>query len=232
MSLTGPRIIPGRRRGKFVADSFVTARNRMVQEQLVYKGIRDPRVLDAMGEVPRHLFVDDAMQNRAYGDHPLPIAADQTISQPFVVAYMTEILELKNSDKVLEIGTGSGYQAAVLSRICQHVYTVERINILLAGARKIFSRLRYYNIMARLDDGTMGWEEYGPFDAIIVTAGSPKVPEPLVEQLADNGRMIIPVGDKNTQHLVLIRKQDGEVEKEELQGVRFVNLIGEHGWAD
>ncbi len=215
-----------------MADSFVTARNRMVQEQLVYKGIRDPRVLDAMGEVPRHLFVDDAMQNRAYGDHPLPIAADQTISQPFVVAYMTEILELKNSDKVLEIGTGSGYQAAVLSRICQHVYTVERINILLAGARKIFSRLRYYNIMARLDDGTMGWEEYGPFDAIIVTAGSPKVPEPLVEQLADNGRMIIPVGDKNTQHLVLIRKQDGEVEKEELQGVRFVNLIGEHGWAD
>ncbi len=213
-------------------DSFTTARNRMVQEQLVYKGIRDSRVLDAMSEVPRHLFVDDAMRNRAYGDHPLPIAANQTISQPFIVAYMTQILELKSNDKVLEIGTGSGYQAAVLSRICQCVYTIERINILLAGARKLFSKLRYYNIMARLDDGTMGWEEYGPFDAVIVTAGSPKIPEPLVEQLADNGRMVIPVGDKNVQHLTFIRKKNGTVEVDKLDGVRFVNLIGEHGWAD
>lgn len=215
-----------------MTDLFTTVRERMVEEQLIQHGIHDQLTLDAMRKVPRHLFVDDAMQNRAYGAHPLPIAAGQTISQPWVVAYMTQSLQLTGKEKVLEIGTGSGYQAAVLAQMCERVYTVERINTLLAGARKLFSELRYYNIQARLDDGTAGWSEFGPFDAIIVTAGGPEVPVPLVAQLADNGRMIIPVGDKDKQVLKLVIKSEGEVEIKELETVRFVDLIGEHGWAD
>ncbi len=145
----------------------------MVQEQLIPRGISDPRVIDAMREVPRHCFVDDALQSRAYGDFPLPISAGQTISQPYIVALMTEALGLTGSERVLEIGTGSGYQAAVLSRLCSQVYTVERINVLLAGSRRVFDQLRYFNIIAKLDDGTLGWPEHGPYDAIIVTAGGP-----------------------------------------------------------
>ncbi len=213
-----------------MVDHFATIRERMVQEQLVDRGISDQLTLDSMREVPRHFFVDDAMQNRAYGDHPLPIAADQTISQPLIVAYMTQSLGLTGTERVLEIGTGSGYQAAVLSRMCESVYTVERINTLLAGARKLFSELRYYNVMAKLDDGTMGWAEHGPYDAIIVTAGGPEIPEPLIEQLSDNGRLVIPVGDQQRQNLMLVTKVDGEVEIKELERVRFVDLIGEHGW--
>ncbi len=184
-----------------MTDSFVTIRERMIQEQLVARGIADLGVLAAMKEVPRHLFVEDAMQARAYGDHPLPIAGDQTISQPIVVAAMTQSLQLQGTEKVLEIGTGSGYQAAVLSRLCAKVYTVERINTLIAGARKVFDRLHYYNILSRLDDGTMGWQEQAPYDAIIVTAGGPEIPEPLIAQLADPGRMVIPVGERDMQEL-------------------------------
>jgi protein-L-isoaspartate(D-aspartate) O-methyltransferase len=202
----------------------------MVQEQLRSRGVSDPNVLKVMSEVPRHLFVDDAMQARAYGDHPLPIASDQTISQPFIVAAMTQALQLKGTEKVLEIGTGSGYQAAVLSRLCEQVYTVERINTLLAGARKVFDQLHFYNILSRLDDGTMGWQEHAPYDAIIVTAGSPEIPQPLIDQLADPGRMVIPVGDRNVQELQYVTKKDGEIEVQRLESVRFVNLIGEHGW--
>ena len=210
---------------------FATSRNRMVQEQLLSRGIVDPATLDAMSEVPRHLFVDDAMQGRAYGDHPLPIGAGQTISQPYIVATMTQELGLSKTDKVLEIGTGSGYQAAVLSRICAQVYTVERINSLLARARKVFDKLRYYNIRSKLDDGTMGWPENGPYDAIIVTAGGPEVPQPLVDQLSDGGRLIIPVGDQNVQELQLVIKKEGQVEISSLASVRFVDLVGEHGWS-
>jgi protein-L-isoaspartate(D-aspartate) O-methyltransferase len=202
----------------------------MVQEQLLGRGIVDPNTIEAMLTVPRHLFVDDAMQGRAYGDHPLPIGAGQTISQPYIVATMTQALELSADDKVLEIGTGSGYQAAVLSRICSQVYTVERINSLLARARKVFDRLRYYNIRAKLDDGTMGWPENGPYDAIIVTAGGPEIPVPLIEQLSEGGRLIIPVGDQNVQELQLVRKTEGQVEIVSLASVRFVDLVGEHGW--
>lgn len=215
-----------------MSDHFETVRERMVKEQLMVRGISDAKVLDAMKSVPRHLFVDDAMRNRAYGDHPLPIAAGQTISQPFIVAYMTQMLGLTGSEKVLEIGTGSGYQAAVLSRIAEQVYTVERINGLLAGARKIFSELRYYNIQAKLDDGTMGWPENGPYDAIIVTAGGPTIPPPLVEQLGDNGKLIMPVGDQHLQVLQLLTKTEGTVQITDLDPVRFVDLIGEHGWAN
>ncbi len=202
----------------------------MVQEQLVRRGISDNRVLDAMREVPRHLFVEDAQQARAYGDHPLPISGDQTISQPLVVAAMTQELQLQGNERVLEIGTGSGYQAAVLSRLCSRVYTVERLNILLAGARKVFDRLHYHNILSRLDDGTLGWQEHAPYDAIIVTAGGPEIPEPLVAQLADPGRMIIPVGDREVQELHLLSKGDGNIVVSRLESVRFVSLIGEHGW--
>ncbi len=203
----------------------------MVREQLLPRGIDDEPTLKAMREVPRHLFVDDAMWARAYGDYPLPIAAGQTISQPFIVAYMTQALSLKETDKVLEIGTGSGYQAAVLSRICDKVYTVERIHTLLAGARKIFDKLRYYNIVSKLDDGTLGWPEYVPYDAIIVTAGGPTIPEPLINQLADGGRLVMPVGNQNFQTLQLLIKKGDETEITSLESVRFVNLVGEYGWS-
>ena len=211
-------------------DRFETIRQRMVQEQLISRGIHDPRVLEVMGEVPRHLFVDDAMQGNAYGDHPLPIVNGQTISQPFIVAYMTQALQLTGSEKVLEIGTGSGYQAVVLSRLCAKVYTVERLNSLLAGSRRLFDRLHCYNIQCRLDDGTLGWPEHAPYDAIIVTAGGPEIPGPLVAQLADPGRMVIPVGDQEVQELQLVTKKDGLIQVELLERVRFVNLIGEYGW--
>jgi len=213
-----------------VKDSYATVRERMVREQLLPRGIHDQLTLEALREVPRHLFVDDAMRARAYGDYPLPIAAGQTISQPFIVAYMTQALELKETEKALEIGTGSGYQAAVLSRICDKVYTIERIHTLLAGARKIFDKLRYYNIVSKLDDGTLGWPENGPYDAIIVTAGGPVVPEPLIDQLADNGRLIMPVGNQHVQILQLLTRRGEKTETASLESVRFVNLIGEFGW--
>ena len=212
-------------------DQFATSRNRMVQEQLINRDIVDPKTIEAMSEVPRHVFVDDAMQGRAYGDHPLPIGAGQTISQPYIVATMTQALGLSGTEKILEIGTGSGYQAAVLSRICTQVYTVERVNSLLARARKVFDKLRYYNIRSKLDDGTMGWPENGPYDAIIVTAGGPEIPQPLVDQLSENGRLIIPVGDQDVQELQLVQKKEGQVEMSCLASVRFVDLVGEHGWS-
>ena len=213
-----------------VRDHYGTAREKMVREQLLNRDIEDERTIAAMLEVPRHLFVDDAMGARSYGDHPLPIGAGQTISQPYIVAYMTQVLQLQGGEVVLEIGTGSGYQAAVLSRLCQKVYTVERINSLLAGARKVFDRLRYYNIRSKLDDGTLGWPDHGPYDAIIVTAGGPDIPEPLIAQLADQGRLVMPIGDQHVQELKLLTKKDDQVEVELLTRVRFVDLVGEYGW--
>lgn len=211
-------------------DRYSTVRERMVHEQIMARGVTDPRTLAAMSEVPRHLFVDDAQRARAYGDYPLPIASGQTISQPFIVAYMTEALQLQGHESVLEIGTGSGYQAAVLSRLCRQVYTVERINTLLASARRVFDSLRYYNIVGKLDDGTTGWPENAPYDAIIVTAGGPEIPQPLIDQLGDSGRLIMPVGNQDVQELQLLKKQDGEQSVETLTSVRFVDLIGQHGW--
>lgn len=205
-------------------------RERMVEEQLIPRGIADEPTLRAMRTVPRHLFVDDAMGSSAYGDHPLPIGAGQTISQPYIVALMTQALALKGHERVLEIGTGSGYQAAVLSRICDRVYTIERIDSLLVRARKIFDQLHYHNITSRLDDGTEGWPSEAPFDAIIVTAGGPSIPEPLIEQLTDPGRMIIPVGDQYLQELKLLEKSDGSIQIKTIELVRFVNLVGTHGW--
>jgi protein-L-isoaspartate(D-aspartate) O-methyltransferase len=174
--------------------------------------------------------VEDAMQNQAYGDFPLPIGKGQTISQPFIVALMTQALGLQGHESVLEIGTGSGYQAAILSLICKKVYTVERIDTLLVNARAIFDKLHYLNILTKLDDGTNGWPEFAPYDAIIVTAGGPKVPEPLLGQLADPGRLVIPVGDRGVQNLQLVTKKDGAIIEKTIEYVRFVNLIGSHGW--
>ncbi len=209
---------------------FDIHRQRMVEEQLIPRGIYDPATLAAMGAVPRHLFVEDAMQARAYGDYPLPIGSGQTISQPFIVALMTQALELQGYEQVLEIGTGSGYQAAILSQICERVYTIERIDSLVGRARKIFDKLHYHNIVSRIDDGTIGWPDKSPFDAILVTAGGPKIPQPLIEQLGDPGRLVIPVGNQLVQELQLLEKKDGEISTRTIEQVRFVNLIGTHGW--
>ncbi len=207
-------------------------RKEMVKRQIEARGITDSRVISAMLTVPRHLFVSDALRDQAYGDFPLPIGEQQTISQPYIVAEMTQALALKKQDRVLEIGTGSGYQAAILSQLVYRVYTVERLHSLLANARKLFDQLRYYNIVTRYSDGTTGWKEEGPFDAIIVTAGAPEIPLVLVNQLAIGGRMIIPVGNQFSQELIkLVRDEDG-IHKNSLGGCRFVKLIGEHGWRE
>lgn len=211
--------------------SFTINRERMIQEQLLSRGIEDARVLEAMQHTPRHVFVEDALQEQAYGDFPLPIGCGQTISQPYIVALMTEALALSGHEKVLEIGTGSGYQAVVLSQLCARVYTVERVELLMNRARRIFDRLRCHNISSRLDDGTMGWPAEAPFDRIIVTAAGPSVPEPLLEQLADPGRLIIPVGDRYEQMLQVVELIDGELLVHDIIPVRFVDLIGEYGWA-
>ena len=205
-------------------------RERMIEEQLVPRGIGDPRVLEAMRQVPRHLFVEDAMQAHAYGDFPLPIGSGQTISQPYIVALMTEALQLKGTERVLEIGTGSGYQAAILSRLCLRVYTIERIDALVGRARKVFDRLRYHNIVSRIDDGTEGWAAEAPFDGILVTAGGPRIPDPLLAQLADPGGLVIPVGDQGVQDLQLVEKRDGGLTVRTIEQVRFVDLIGAYGW--
>lgn len=211
--------------------AFAIHRQRMM-ETLVEGGIRDSATLRAMNEVPRHQFVEDAMQARAYGDFPLPIGSQQTISQPIVVAMMTQALGLQGHERVLEIGTGSGYQAAVLSRLCKRVYTVERIHSLLGRARKVFDQLHYYNIISCIDDGTVGWPDQAPFDAVLVTAGGPKIPEPLIEQLADPGRMVMPVGTQEEQELHLLEKRNRKIRIQSIGHVRFVNLIGEHGWKE
>jgi len=210
--------------------NFEKARARMVDEQLAHRGINDVKVLHAMSVVPRHLFVEEALRAQAYGDFPLPIGEGQTISQPYIVALMTQALRLQGHERVLEIGTGSGYQAAVLAKLCDKVYTVERIKPLLIRARRLFDTLQYTNIVCRVEDGTLGWAEHAPYDAIIVTASGPHVPEPLLEQLADPGRLIIPVGDRLNQVLTLVTKKGKEIRRDSLEGVRFVSLIGTFGW--
>ncbi|HJO63494.1 MAG TPA: protein-L-isoaspartate(D-aspartate) O-methyltransferase [Desulfobacterales bacterium] len=205
-------------------------RERMVQKQIEARGITDPGVLSAMRTVPRHLFVDEALMDQAYGDFPLPIGDQQTISQPYIVAEMTEALQLSEEDRVLEIGTGSGYQAAILAKLAYRVYTIERIHSLYLKTRKLFDKLYYYNIVTKYSDGTAGWRDESPFDAIIVTAGAPDIPEVLVNQLAVHGRLVIPVGDQYSQSLIKLYKDEGGVRKTNLGGCRFVKLVGECGW--
>ncbi len=204
----------------------------MVEEQIIGREIKDPRVIAAMKKVPRHLFVEEALQNQAYNDRPLPIGEKQTISQPYMVALMTEALMLKGKEKVLEIGSGSGYQTAILAELAQEVFSVERIRTLAVRARKILYELGYFNVEIKIFDGTFGWVEKSPFDAIMVTAGSPDIPQPLYEQLSMGGRLVIPIGDENIQDLFRITKTEGGMKKEDLGGCRFVKLVGKYGWEE
>ncbi len=211
---------------------FDRLRQDMVEKQIEARGVTDVAVLNAMRTVPRHLFVSEALMDQAYSDYPLPIGEQQTISQPYIVAEMTQALELNRNDRVLEIGTGSGYQAAVLAQIAYRVYTIERIHGLYVKTRKLFDRLGYHNIVTRYSDGTSGWKDESPFDAIIVTAGAPEIPDVLVEQLAVGGRMVIPVGNQYAQELIKLVRDENGVRKDNLGGCRFVKLVGEHGWRE
>ena len=211
---------------------YESERKIMVAEQLIVRGIKDRRVLDAMGKVPRHLFVEEALRSRAYGDYPLPIGEKQTISQPYMVALMTESLELKGNEKVLEIGTGSGYQSAVLAELCDKVYSVERIKSLAVRARKQLDLLGYMNVAIKIFDGTYGWLEHAPYDAIIVTAGAPDIPKIIVDQLSVGGRMVIPIGDEFSQTLVKVEKKKYGITTTNICGCVFVKLVGNHGWKE
>ncbi len=207
-------------------------RQLMVKKQIASRGITDKKVLEALLNVPRHLFVSEALRDQAYGDFPLPIGEQQTISQPYIVAEMTQALQLTEEDRVLEIGTGSGYQAAILAEIVFRVYTVERINSLFLKTRKLFDELHYHNIVTKYSDGTCGWKDESPFDAIIVTAGAPEIPSALVSQLAVGGRMVLPVGNQYSQDLIKLYKDERGIHQTNLGGCRFVKLVGEYGWKE
>jgi len=207
-------------------------RHEMVRTQIEARGVMDPKVLYALRKVPRHLFVSEALRDQAYGDFPLPIGEQQTISQPYIVAEMTQALQPSADDRILEIGTGSGYQAAVLAEIVFRVYTIERIHSLYVQTRKLFDKLKYHNIVTKYSDGTIGWESESPFDGIIVTAGAPEIPKLLVSQLAVGGRLVIPVGDQYSQELIKLYKDEQGIHKNNLGGCRFVKLVGENGWRE
>ncbi len=204
----------------------------MVETQIAARGVHDERVLEAMRKVPRHLFLDEALRDQAYSDHPLPIAENQTISQPYIVGLMTESLELNGSEKVLEIGTGSGYQSAILAELTDRVFSIERYPELAYRANSILQKLGYGNIIVRVGDGSLGWPDDAPFDGIIVTAGTPKIPQPLIDQLKMGGRLVVPVGDRFGQDLVLVKRVAEGIKKTNLGGVRFVNLVGKWGWKE
>ena len=204
----------------------------MVDEQLIPRGIDDPRVLEVFRKVERHRFVPEDMNNISYADYPLPVGEGQTISQPFMVALMTQSLSLNGDERVLEIGTGTGYQAAILAELANEVYSVERFEKLTDKAVALLSLLGYANIRIKTGDGTLGWKEFAPFDRIIVTAGAPSVPKTLISQLADNGRMVIPVGGEFGQVLTLVEKRNGKVFEEEICGCVFVPLVGKEGWIE
>ncbi|OGW35661.1 MAG: protein-L-isoaspartate O-methyltransferase [Nitrospirae bacterium GWC2_56_14] len=212
--------------------AFERERQRMVEEQIMGRGISDERVLKAMRTVPRHEFLPEAIRGNAYVDQALPLGEGQTMSQPYMVALMTELLKLSGTERVLEIGTGSGYQAAVLAELCEKVYTVERIKVLADKARATLDRLGYRSVALKVYDGTYGWKEMSPFDAIVVTAGAPHVPDALVEQLREGGRMVIPVGDRYGQRLIKMVKTAGGVITEQSVPCVFVPLIGNHGWKE
>ena len=210
-------------------ESFEMQRQRMVEIQIIARGIKAPQVISAMRKVKRHLFVPEEYVSLAYKDTPLPIGYGQTISQPYIVAYMTEILDLKPSDRVLEIGTGSGYQAAVLAEICKSVYTIEIVPQLGEHAGKLLKNSGYRNIEVKIGDGYKGWTEHAPFDVIIVTCSPTHIPAPLEEQLAEGGRMIIPVGEKYVQQLVYLVKKKGKLNREVVLPVSFVPMVNEKG---
>ena len=207
---------------------FELEREELV-DSLRHRGISDERVLAAIGRVERELFVDEPFINRAYEDNALPICCSQTISQPYTVAFMSQCLDVREGEKVLEVGTGSGYHAAVLVELGARVFSIERIHELLEKARKLFDRLAY-RVATKVGDGTIGWSEFAPFDGIIVTAGAPSIPDPLLKQLADGGRLVIPIGDLDIQRLHVIRRVGEKFDTKEIYGFKFVPLIGTKGW--
>lgn len=215
-------------RGKTI--DFGRARLQMVEEQIHARGIQDQRVLSVMAKAPRHLFLDEPLWDQAYEDHALPIGERQTISQPYMVALMTEALGLTGTEKVLEIGTGSGYQTAILAELASFIYSVERVETLAQKAMRILESLRYHNVVIGVFDGSVGWPEVAPFDAICVAAASPEVPHLLVEQLAMGGRLVIPIGDRESQTLLRVARQGERIITRSLTSCVFVPLIGACGW--
>ena len=212
--------------------TYTSQRQRMVREQIMARGVHDPRVLEAMLQVPRHRFVPAEFADMAYSDGPLPIGQGQTISQPYIVALMSELLELQGEESVLEVGTGSGYQAAVLAHLARTVHTVERHAALAEQARQTLEELGLHNVTVHLGDGSLGLAEHAPYQAIMVTAAAPVVPKPLLEQLAESGRMVIPVGGHGSQMLERWRRQGSRFDQEDALAVAFVPLRGAHGWKD
>jgi len=211
-------------------DHYHRSRVNMVKHQIAARGVKDPRVLEAMSRVPRHLFVPDSIADRAYDDSPLPIGEGQTISQPYMVAWMTELLDIGDSDRVLEIGTGSGYQAAILCELAAEVISIEKFPDLAREAQERLGTLGYRNIAIHVGDGTLGWPQGAPYDGIIVTAGAPSVPQPLLEQLADGGKLVIPVGPSGMQMLNVITRKGNDYQAKEEGTCVFVPLVGKFGW--
>ncbi|MBW6510020.1 MAG: protein-L-isoaspartate(D-aspartate) O-methyltransferase [Desulfuromonadales bacterium] len=212
---------------------YSVARRRMVQQQIIARGINDSRLIDAMNQVPRHFFVDEGLRGHAYADGSLPIGHKQTISQPYMVAAMSAALELQGQERILEIGTGSGYQTAILAMLAKRVYSIERIPALAARARKVLDQLHISNVNIKIADGTLGWKDQAPFDGILVAAGAPDVPHEYLAQLAVGGKLVLPVGGFNQQSLIRITHLgEDQFRREELMGCRFVPLIGEAGWAE
>ena len=216
-----------------MSDQFAGVRERMIRELIAARGVKDERVLAAVRKVPRHLFVKDHLRAQSYGDHALPIGSAQTISQPYIVARMTELLEVGPEHSVLEIGTGSGYQTAILALLARRVYSLERVAELAREAIPRMRQLGIENVKIQVFDGTVGWSEWAPYDRILVTAGAPKVPEPLLDQLAPGGVLVIPEGQLNAQRLVIYRKSArGGIRRSEGEEVAFVPLLGRHGWKE
>ena len=207
-------------------------RARMVEEQLKARGLVEERLVAAFGKVPRHLFVPEELRSDAYADHPLPIGASQTISQPYIVALMISRLRLQGHERVLEIGTGSGYQTAILAELALEVFSVERLEQLLFPARARLEELGYFNVHLRTSNGSLGWAEHAPYDAVLVSAAAPKIPTPLLEQLADHGRMVLPIGPQQGQMLVEVEKRAGIIHQQDIASCVFVPLLGQYGWQE
>lgn len=211
---------------------FKSLQEEMVTEQIIRRGVVTPRVIEAFRKVPRHLFVPEEFRSHSYNDHPLPIGEGQTISQPYIVALMTDLLGLSGEEKVLEIGTGSGYQAAILAELGREIYTVERHKLLAERAERVLKELNYQNVKVLVSDGTKGWKEFSPYQRIMITASAPDVPQPLFEQLDEMGKLVIPIGGRWSQDLTLVEKRKGKMTRKYICGCVFVPLIGEYGYEE
>jgi len=212
--------------------AYAGQRRKMVEEQILGRGIKDLSVMEVLSRVPRHLFVNSSLQHRAYGDCPLPIGENQTISQPYIVALMTQVLELKGEERVLEIGTGSGYQTAILAELAAQVFTIERVKPLVKKTKELLEGLKYKNIVFKTFDGTYGWRDQSPFDAILISAATPSIPKSLIEQLADKGRLVAPVGERESQDLIVLNKNGNRVVERKIGSCKFVPLIGKFAWSE